>query len=161
MGYYGMRGDYYRGDYYRGDFFGSLGSAITGAVKGFATGGIGGALSGAVAGFSGGGSKKSSPSPIFPQGGGVQIPGLGPLGGIGTKKSSYGPDAGPGTPGYHISKHSGKLVRNRHMNVTNPRALRRAIRRARGFEKMALKVIGFSHPHKKRGRPYFKKARAR
>jgi hypothetical protein len=66
--------------------------------------------------------------------------------------------------GYHVIKkgpHAGKLTKNRHMHVTNPRALRRAIRRARGFEKLARKVLGFTSPHKPKGRPYFKHARAR
>jgi hypothetical protein len=43
------------------------------------------------------------------------------------------------------------------MNVTNPRALRRAIRRAHGFEKLAMKVLGFTRPHKPKGKPYFKR----
>lgn len=47
----------------------------------------------------------------------------------------------------------------RRMNVTNSKALRRAIRRARGFEKLARKVLGFSSPHKPKGRVYFKKSR--
>jgi hypothetical protein len=49
--------------------------------------------------------------------------------------------------------------RGRRMNVTNSKALRRAIRRARGFEKLARKVLGFSSPHKPKGRVYFKKSR--
>lgn len=47
--------------------------------------------------------------------------------------------------------------RRKRMNVCNPHALRRAIRRARGFEHLALKVLGFSRPHKPKGRPYFKR----
>ncbi len=52
--------------------------------------------------------------------------------------------------GYHFAKDgSGKLVRNRRMNVANPRALRRAMRRAQGFEKLAKRAINFN----KRVRP--------
>lgn len=50
--------------------------------------------------------------------------------------------------------------KRRRMNVTNPRALRRAIRRARGFEKMARKVLGFTTPRKPKGRAFFR-ARAK
>jgi len=52
--------------------------------------------------------------------------------------------------GYHYAKDgSGRLVRNRRMNVANPRALRRAMRRAQGFEKLAKRAINFN----KRVRP--------
>ena len=52
-------------------------------------------------------------------------------------------------------------IRKPRMNVANPHALRRAIRRARGFEKMARRVLGFTSPHKPKGRAYFKKGRRR
>jgi hypothetical protein len=39
-------------------------------------------------------------------------------------------------------------VKNRRMNVTNPRALRRALSRARGFEKLAMRTIRILHPQK-------------
>jgi hypothetical protein len=62
---------------------------------------------------------------------------------------------GAGAPkGFHLckSKHGckrGQFVRNRHMNVCNPRALRRAIRRAHGFAKLAMHTIHLVHPKKK------------
>jgi len=47
--------------------------------------------------------------------------------------------------GYHFAKDgSGKLVRNRRMNVANPRALRRSMRRVQGFEKLARRTISFT-----------------
>lgn len=57
-------------------------------------------------------------------------------------------------PGFHPRKTSGTFgthpcVRNRHMNVTNPKALRRALRRAYGFEKLAMRTIRLIHPRKK------------
>jgi len=63
-------------------------------------------------------------------------PGVLPMGGI----------QGYGTPsGYHLAKDgSGKLVRNRRMNIANPRALRRAMRRVQGFEKLARRTISFT-----------------
>jgi len=63
-------------------------------------------------------------------------PGVLPMGGI----------QGYSTPsGYHLAKDgSGKLVRNRRMNIANPRALRRAMRRVQGFEKLARRTISFT-----------------
>ncbi len=63
-------------------------------------------------------------------------PGVLPMGGI----------QGYGAPrGYHLAKDgSGKLVRNRRMNIANPRALRRAMRRVQGFEKLARRTISFT-----------------
>jgi len=47
--------------------------------------------------------------------------------------------------GYHFAKDgSGRLVRNRRMNVANPRALRRSMRRVQGFEKLARRTITFT-----------------
>ncbi len=54
--------------------------------------------------------------------------------------------------GHHISKkgkHAGACVRNRRMNVCNPRALRRSIRRAQGFARLAMHTIHLVHPKKK------------
>src|SRR5438477_9595915 len=48
-------------------------------------------------------------------------------------------------------KHT-ELVKGRRMNVGNARALRRALRRAQGFAKLARRVISVSHRFKKRGR---------
>ncbi len=47
--------------------------------------------------------------------------------------------------GFHPEK-SGKgyCVRNRRMNVANPRALRRGMRRVSGFEKLARRTISFT-----------------
>jgi len=59
-----------------------------------------------------------------------------------------------GPRGFHHckSKHGckhGEWVRNRRMNVCNPRALRRAIRRTHGFAKLAMRTIHLVHPKKK------------
>ncbi len=62
--------------------------------------------------------------------------------------------------GFHVNKH-GKMVRNRRMRVTNPRALRRAIRRAQGFSRLARKVLSFTSPRKHKGHMYFKKKSAK
>jgi hypothetical protein len=53
--------------------------------------------------------------------------------------------------GHHLSKKHGHCVRNRRMRVTNVKALRRALRRAHGFEKIARRVCRIT--------PRFKKAK--
>jgi hypothetical protein len=47
-------------------------------------------------------------------------------------------------PGVH-----GGFRRHKRMNVCNPRALRKAIRRTHGFAKLAMKTIHLIHPKKK------------
>ncbi len=47
--------------------------------------------------------------------------------------------------GFHLDKATGtRCVRNRRMNVANPRALRRSMRRVQGFEKLARRTISFT-----------------
>jgi len=47
--------------------------------------------------------------------------------------------------GYHLDKATrSRWVRNRRMNVANPRALRKAMRRVQGFEKLAKRTIQFT-----------------
>jgi len=81
-----------------------------------------------------------------PRGPGTMVPGQGPLppfapGGVG--QAGRGGTMMPS--GYHYAKDgSGKLVRNRRMNVANPRALRRSMRRVQGFEKLARRTITFT-----------------
>jgi len=57
--------------------------------------------------------------------------------------------------GYHFAKDgSGRMVRNRRMNVANPKALRRSLRRVQGFEKLVRRtftISGTVKPKKKRG----------
>lgn len=81
----------------------------------------------------------------------------------------------PPTKGYHLNKstyetrgggtsrwpHSLQihpkgtvLVRNRRMNVGNARALKRSLRRAAGFARLARRVMSFTHP--RAGRGHFK-----
>ncbi len=47
--------------------------------------------------------------------------------------------------GYHLDKATRtRWVRNRRMNIANPRALRKAMRRVQGFEKLAKRTITFT-----------------
>jgi hypothetical protein len=48
--------------------------------------------------------------------------------------------------GHHLL--ASKCVRNRRMNVANPRALRRSIRRLYGAEKMYARLLRVTHPQK-------------
>lgn len=65
------------------------------------------------------------------------------------------------TKGYHIIRkgpHAGKLTKNRRMRPTNPRALRRSLRRVAGFARIARRVMHFTHP-RARGRMVYRFAR--
>ena len=141
-------------------------------------GGIIGGPAGAVIGAAGGGGSKPGPGVLalpgtvggqvtFPGGTsvglgwqpGAQIPGQGrlpPYTATGAGVLPMGGRGGQLVPsGYHYAKDgSGRLVRNRRMNVANPRALRRAMRRAQGFEKLAKRAINFN----KRVRPARKRS---
>jgi hypothetical protein len=154
------RGDYYRGDYYRGDpFLGGLFKKIGGVVGGVARGVLGATPLGAVAktalsvgsSLLGRGERPGSPfaMTLAPPPSNLPVPasypGAHPVPGIGGAVSRFLPFGESGyqvcAPGYHISKRTGACVRNRRMNVTNPRALRRALRRAQGFSKLARRFI--------------------
>ncbi len=167
MSYY--MGDYYRGDYYGGDpgflsFFKGIGKAI-----------------GRIAGIGGGTKMIQAPAPqivsqlptIVRRAGGIirRIPGvvarhpvISAAAGAGAIGVAGGIVAGApeaGMRGFHVSRRTGQLVRNRRMRVTNPRALRRAIRRATGFARLARRVLHFTSPRAPRGRAIFKRKRAR
>lgn len=163
MSYY--QGDFYRGDYYGdpfiGGFFKKIGKTIGGGIKGLLTGGPLGAVSGAVSGAFG--STTPAPPPRFTTTPILQMPterrttSIGPGGMIYKREmTEYGggvtglPGGGDGCPkGFHLNKANSPrgpkgsyCVKNRRMNVTNPKALRRAIRRNRGFVKTFRKAAG-------------------
>ena len=105
-----------------------VGPAIAAGAAGY---GVGSWMPGA--GFTGGGGARGPSMPGF------QYPSTGPM------------SAAPGQPGllppvgYHLAKDgSGRFVRNRRMNIANPRALRRAMRRVQGFEKLAKRTVRFT-----------------
>jgi hypothetical protein len=185
MGYgqgdYGQ-GDYGQGDpglfSFLGKALGTVVHGVTGAIGGFLKGGPLGAITGGITGLAGSGQGNSGAgggslgvahamvNPGIPATTSHTSVGYGlfahdvstgavPATGGGAR-GRYG---APGQAGYHQVKrgpHAGSWVRNRHMNITNPRALRRAIRRGKGFEKMARRMLGFATPHKPKGRMYFK-----
>jgi hypothetical protein len=177
----------------RGSFFGNVFRAVTGvvggAVKGFLKGGpiggivgaVGGAVSATQANIAAdaaspmntpGGSPAGTPSVALAR---LPPPSAGPGGGIvtmspvGTPVSAVGlakqHALAGGAPmrGYHVSKHSGKVVKNRHMNWANHRALGRAERRIHSAVKHFSKYIKWVHPHRQgHAAPHFgRKKRAR
>lgn len=109
---------------------------------------------------------------------GTRVPTTQPIPGSATRPPAEhmpGPMGGPGkrgriarigipaagvavAAGYHIIKkgiNAGQLTKNRHRNVGNIRALRRAISRLHGFERVCRKVVHFVKPHQK-GRIVFR-----
>lgn len=143
------------GDYktygYAGDpgWLSSLWKGVKRIVVPLIGGALGGPVGAAIAGAAvGAGTPKIQPPAALPPppgsiGGAIAFPG-------GTTVSVAGvlPTAGPAgmTPaGYHLDKKTRtRWVRNRRMNVANPRALRKAMRRVAGFEKLAKRTIQFT-----------------
>jgi len=167
MGYY--RGDY-RGDWYRGargdpglgSFFKGLASTVAGFIPG-----VGPLVSKGIdliptakkaVSFPGVGSMVKSGVAIVKAHPVLTAAGAAGVGLAGAAAISRGRGGGPAGQGSMRLSHLAKFgVRKRpSMNPCNPRALRRAIRRARSFEKLARRVIGFASPHKPKGRIYFK-----
>ena len=133
-------------------------------VGGMIGGPMGAAIGGAVGGGGKPGQQVSIPGTVggaitFPGGTGIQmgytggvpvkykypraIAGQPPQVGLGPQAAGAGMGVVPS--GYHYAKDgSGRIVRNRRMNVANPRALRRSMRRVQGFEKLAKRTIQFT-----------------
>src|SRR5712691_3252660 len=170
MGYY--KGDFYgRGGYYRGDpgFFSFLGGLAKGAVG--LIPGVGPTLAGGLEALT---AKKASSAIVKaaePKMGTLATRGMTKLTGIvkghpvlsaAGAAGAAGLAAGAGLPsalraGKHLLGLGGR--KRRRMNPCNGRALRRAIRRAHAFERIAKHVIGFSSPRKPKGHMYFKRKR--
>lgn len=177
MSYYGdfSRGDFYmsRGGW-RGDpgFLSWAGKLIS-AVPLPGASAVGGVLSRMGGGQAAGAITHAAPGPLSGAiqkvsgaimrhpgaaagGGAVLAAGAGAL----AEHAMMGP-GGAAPRGFHLCKSmrpgvkhphpckTGAFVRNRRMNVCNPRALRRAIRRTHGFAKLAMKAIHITHPKKK------------
>lgn len=142
-------------------------------------GGVIGGLPGALIGGMGGGKVPKQPGTALTvpgtYGGAVGFPGgmsisagfapgeivpgqgrLPPFTATGAGVLPYGGRGGTCAPsGYHFAKDgSGRMVRNRRMNVANPKALRRSLRRVQGFEKLVRRtftISGTVKPKKRRG----------
>ena len=156
MSYY--MGDYYRGDYYRGDpgFFSILGGIAKKAV-GFIPG-VGPALSAGLETLT---ARKATTSIIRP-GGALTAP-TSALSKLRTGVLKHPVLTGAGAAGLAGAALGGEALlarkmlgggaaggrRHRRMRATNTKALRRALRRAYAFEKIAMKTIHLVHPRKK------------
>lgn len=174
MGYY-QTGSMYRGDYYRGfrgdPGIGSFLKGIAETAAGFIPG-VGPIIS-KVIGSIGGGAEKAA---------GGQIVKVLPSSGISTIRAVGGKALGvikahpvltaAGAAGVlggaamlgrggraAVATGGGFGRRRRRMRVTNPKALRRALRRAHGFARLAMKTIKLVHPQKKGRFGGFKKAK--
>jgi hypothetical protein len=169
MGYY--KGDFYgRGGYYRGDpgFFSFLGGLAKGAVG--LIPGVGPALAGGLEALT---ARKAGTAIVKASEGTLATRAAGKMTSIITKHPVLSAAGGAGllgaatgVMGRRTVKGAEKMLgfghrKHRRMNACNPRALRRAIRRAHAFERLAKHVIGFSSPRKPKGHMYFKRKRKR
>jgi starvation-inducible outer membrane lipoprotein len=177
MPYY--MGDYYAGDYYGGDpFWGALarlGGSLIGKV--FRRGGrrvaplalpvAAGVASTAIEkiGSAAGGMVRRGTQAIIKHPVISAAAAAGVVGAIAGREEGMMGMTPHAMKGFHMSKfrkgHPQRMVHNRHMRVTNPKALRRALRRAHGFAKLAMRTIHLVHPQKKGKFGGFKKKRAR
>lgn len=167
MGYYRPQGDYYAG--YRGDpgigsFFRGLVTKATSFIPG-----VGPVVSGVLDKVLPGGAK------VAPAAGGITaaakgaagavttaivkhpvLSAAGAAGALGGTMGAVAEHLASRATGRHVLKRCGTTLKSgrpakchRSMNVCNPRALRRAIRRTRGFAKLAMRTIHIVHPKKK------------
>jgi len=146
--YRGDGGNYYRGDYYKGDpFLGALAAGFIGKGVKKAAGWVGSRV-GRAAG--------SRTTQVVMD----QLPGVGVGIGIGRGLApGMPPLPSMAPPGTSMVPFFGKK-KYRKMNPLNPRALRRALRRAEGFEKFAKKTVNalYKTVDGRRVRTYKKKA---
>lgn len=178
------RGDYYRGDYYRGSIFSFVGKALGGVAKvgvNLVRSQLG--LQAPAPSFPGVNypvPQLQAPA----QTGFINIGGQGPqtgllnFGGPGPiAQPMIGPGGMPIMRGYHLNRSTYEtrgggtsrwgaaghlavhqkgtvLVRNRHRNVGNARALKHALSRVSGFARLARRVMTFTHP--RAGKGHFK-----
>ena len=165
MSYYGAKGDFYTGrtGYYRGDpgFFSSLGGIVKGVAGGLVKSYTGIDLFGSGAGSAAGPTNFMSQQPTISAAASASKRGMTSQpgrrrslsGAVSTsmptmgRLSPSGPLASRGMPAMRAGGSVGR--RSHRMNVTNPRALRRAIRRTHGFAKLAMKTIHLVHPKKR------------
>lgn len=177
MSYY--MGDYYlqrrRGDYYRGDpgflsFLGGIAKTAVGFIPGVGpalSAGLGAVMDKAAApaaaatagaitkpGFYSGASKVVAGV----KGAVLKHPVLTGAGAAGVAAVA-GAAAGATAVKHHLLGGGGR--KRRRMRATNTKALRRALRRAYAFERIAMKTIHLVHPRKKGRFGGFKKPRRR
>ena len=162
---------YYRGDYYRGDpgFLSFLGKGLK--IAGGFIPGVGGLISSAGEAIAARESGKATTAIVKASEKGVLgrvtagakqviakhpvLTAAGAAGAIATAGVVAGRRMGRGGGGM------GGGRKHRRMNPCNPRALRRAIRRAYSFEKLAMRVLRLTSPKKHKRFAGFKHAKRR
>lgn len=155
MPYY--QGDYYAGDYYSGDpgfwsILGGIGKSALGFIPG-----VGPSLSAAASAVTGALAKKSAPAAagLATRFGGAAAKGVSTIKGAVLKHPVLSAAGAAGLAGAALGGAAGRLSRGgrmrkrRRMRATNTKALRRALRRAYAFERIAMKTIHLVHPRKK------------
>jgi len=110
---------------------------------------VGGPIGAVIAGAAGRASAPAIAAPVAPPagtvGGAISFPGGTTISGALVPGLPGAIAAGGQPAGYHLDKATrSRWVRNRRMNVANPRALRKAMRRVQGFEKLAKRTIQFT-----------------
>lgn len=169
--YYGLAGRS-RGDYYRGDpgffsFIGKLAKTAVGFIPGV------GPLVRAGADVAGGALAKRGTSSMVRAGGQIAESARG-LGKMVLKHPVISAAGAAGVIGaagsvaetIHARRAAARAAAgagraHRRMNVCNPRALRRAIRRTHGFAKLAMRTIHLVHPKRKARFGGFRRKRKR
>lgn len=146
------------GDYktygYAGDpgFLSSLWKGVKKIARPLIGGLVGGPVGAIITGATVGGAVVSAMKPGPPQlapppgaiGGAVSFPG-GTTVSVAGVLPSHAAVGAHAPSGYHLDKATkSRWVRNRRMNIANPKALRKAMRRVQGFEKLAKRTIQFT-----------------
>jgi hypothetical protein len=144
---------YYQGDFYRGDpgffsFLGRIGKGLLGAVLPGGGGG-GGLVRGTTVPAGAMSAVRASAGAMVKRGMGAIIKhpvlsAAGAAGAVGVMGA-----AGGRAVARRGMRAAAGMRRHRRMNVCNPRALRRSIRRTQGFAKLAMRTIHLVHPKKK------------
>jgi len=162
MGYY--QGDFYRGDFYRGDpgffsFLGGLAKGAAGLASGFIPGA--GSIVPKLLGSGGGAIAKSGIGTMARAGLGKMA--ASKLGRAVIKHPVLSAAGAAGAVGLGAGALAGRMGRQhvlgrkrRRMNPCNIKALRRSIRRAHSFSRIARKVLRFTSPRPPKGRMTFR-----
>lgn len=172
MGYYsgGLRGDYYRGDAGFLSTLAHIGSGIASFIPGVG-GMVSKGLEGLATGLESKGAAKAATAAVVPiskiASSGARPGLMGKAVGVARAHPVLTAAGAAGVAGAALGAGGMKVramlgaggKRHRRMRVTNPKALRRAIRRATGFAHLAKKVLSFTERRPHRGRAVFKKFR--
>jgi hypothetical protein len=142
-------GDYYAGDPGFFSFLGKVAKTAVGFIPG--VGGVAGKIASKIIPVAkvAAGSRVGRAiikHPVLSAAGAAGMAGAG----AGVMGSRMGTPAAAGAASHmrRMAGAGGGFRRHRRMRVTNPKALRRAIRRTTGFAKLAMKTIHLIHPKK-------------